>query len=77
MKTPLSSIVALALSMLAGAAAIGCTPEVRLAPARHSPIWQDTGTPPANIAHEREVRYYRDEAGAVWDDRGRKVDAGS
>ena len=76
MKTPPSAIVALALTMLAGVAAIGCTPEVRIAPIRHAPIWHDNGTPPATIA-EREVRYYRDESGAVWDDRGRKVGTGS
>lgn len=73
MKTLPSFCAALALTMLAGAIAIGCTPEVRMAPARHAPIWQDAGTPPATIALEREVRHYRDETGAVWDDRGRKV----
>lgn len=77
MKTPASFPVALALTILAGVAAIGCTPEVRLVPAQLAPIWQDTGTPPATIALEREVRYYRDESGTVWDDRGRKVGSGS
>lgn len=77
MKTLASFLVSLALTMLASVAAIGCTPEVRFATAQHAPIWQDTGTPPATIAQEREVRYYRDEAGAVWDDRGRKVGPGS
>jgi hypothetical protein len=77
MKTLPSFLVALALTMLAGVAATGCTPEVRFAPIRHTPIWHDNGTPAANIALEREMRYYRDEAGTVWDDRGRKVEAGS
>jgi hypothetical protein len=77
MKTPLSFPVALALTVLAGVAAVGCTSQVRLAPIRHAPIWHDNGTPPATIALEREVRHYRDEAGAVWDDRGRRVGAGS
>jgi len=76
MKTLASFLVALALTISAGVAVTGCTPEVRIAPARHAPIWHDNGTPSATMA-EREVRYYRDEAGAVWDDRGRKVEAGS
>ncbi len=73
MKTLPAFPVALSLTILAGMAAIGCTPEVRIAPIRHAPIWHDNGTPPATVAQERERRYYRDEAGAVWDDRGRKV----
>jgi len=77
MKTLLSFLVAFGLSMLAGLAGIGCTHEIRYAPIRHAPIWHDNGTPPGTIAMEREVRYYRDEAGAVWDDRGRKVGSGS
>lgn len=58
----------------ASVVAAGCpAPGARIAPRTHTPIWQDTGTPPSTIAHEREVRYYRDERGALWDDRGRKV----
>lgn len=39
-----------------------------------APAWKDTGTPPASIVTlEREVRYYKDETGAIWDDRGRKL----
>lgn len=30
--------------------------------------------PALEVPLEREVRYYRDETGAVWDDRGRKLD---
>lgn len=30
-----------------------------------------------SIALEREVRYYVDEQGALWDDRGRKLDRAS
>lgn len=58
---------------LAGAVIIaGCAvPAPAAAPAR----WQDTGTPPASVALEREVRYYRDSSGALWDDRGRRVEA--
>ncbi len=77
MKTLPALLVARALTILVGVAAVGCSPEVRIAPARQAPIWHDNGTPPATVAHEREMRYYRDEAGAVWDDRGRKVGAGS
>jgi hypothetical protein len=72
MKTFSVSFLALAGVVGAGCQASGS----RIAPRIHTPIWQDTGTPPATIA-ERAMRYYRDETGAVWDDRGRKLEAGS
>jgi hypothetical protein len=74
MKTPLLSLMA-----LAGLFAAGCTaPGISVAPRTHAPAWHDTGTPPASVVVlEREVRYYRDETGAIWDDRGRKLGAGS
>lgn len=62
------------LLVLAGlATAAGCSAPVSRAeiPPR-SPGWTDSGTPAPSIAMEREVRYYRDETGAVWDDRGKK-----
>ena len=66
------------LIALAGVVAAGCAaPGSRIYPQTHTPLWRDTGTPPVTIAQEREVRYYHDERGAVWDDRGRKVGAGS
>ena len=40
-----------------------------------NPGWPDVGTPAPSIAMEREARYYVDEKGAIWDDRGRKRDA--
>lgn len=40
-------------------------------PIARSPAWIDAGTP--SIAREREIRFYADEKGAVWDDRARKA----
>src|SRR5688500_20371601 len=39
MKTLLSFLVAFGLSLLAGLAAIGCTPVMRYAPLRPAPVW--------------------------------------
>jgi hypothetical protein len=39
------------------------------------PGWPDVGTPAPSMALEREARYYVDEKGVVWDDRGKKHDA--
>jgi hypothetical protein len=39
------------------------------------PAYPDPGTPAGSVALERETRYYVDEKGVVWDDRGRKMDA--
>lgn len=67
--------LALALAPIAGAGCATAPPTV-VAPGTHAPTWQDTGTPPASVVTlEREVRYYTDEAGAVWDDRGRRLGA--
>ena len=73
MKTPPLLLATMALAVAAACAA----PELREAPPEPAPPWNDTGTPPATVGvQEREVRYYRDETGAIWDDRGRKVSAG-
>jgi hypothetical protein len=60
--------------MLAGAAlAAGCSsPSSRL---DLPPRWLDAGTPSTTVAVERVTRYYVDETGALWDDRGRKYEA--
>jgi hypothetical protein len=34
----------------------------------------DAGTPATSTAAERETRYYKDENGILWDDRGKKRD---
>lgn len=34
-------------------------------------VWLDAGTPLDSTALARDIRYYRDEQGQVWDDRGR------
>lgn len=63
---------ALLLALVAGIAA-GCAPiPVAVAPA---PEEVGTAVPAAAPLEylEREVRYYRDESGALWDDRGRRV----
>ena len=61
--------------------ATGCAPvTVRWqSPTGVSPM--EAGTPSGNVAARevsdgREVRYYRDESGAIWDDRGRKLAPG-
>jgi hypothetical protein len=38
------------------------------------PGWPDTGTPPATIA-ARDVRFYRDEQGVLWDDTSKRHEA--
>lgn len=47
---------------------------VRVAPDALGPSWIDAGTPAGTLHMEREIRYYKDEQGMVWDDRGRKVE---
>ena len=60
----------LLIAAAAVAAAAGCAnPPARI---ERAPAFRDTGTPPATIALQREVRYYTDESGAIWDDRGTK-----
>ena len=64
------------LTTLAGVAiAAACSAPATLVerPAARGPGWIDAGTP--SLAREREVRFYADQKGAVWDDRGRKHEA--
>ena len=52
----------------------GCsTPAVKVDPPARGPSWVDAGTPASTLHMEREIRYYVDEQGMVWDDRGKKV----
>ena len=37
------------------------------------PGWPDAGTPAATVA-AREVRFYRDDKGVMWDDTGRRYE---
>jgi hypothetical protein len=66
---------AVAIAILGAAAVAGCAdPPARSAsPAREA---APTGMRPAvpSVALEREIRYYRDEQGDLWDDRGRKLE---
>ena len=39
------------------------------------PRWRDAGTPPEAVAVLRVARYYVDDTGSAWDDRGPKVEA--
>lgn len=61
--------------MLVAVAAIlaaGCSmPLGRVAQPSHAPVRLEP-TEPTAVATEREIRYYRDEQGAIWDDRGRR-----
>ena len=72
MKALIATIVGASL------AAAGCSsPNSRTDLPARDPGRLDTGTPAAQtIAMEREIRYYVDEKGVVWDDRGRKHEAG-
>ena len=62
-------------TMLAACAFVvsGCSsPAVKVAPREPEPSWVDAGTPASTVHMEREIRYYVDEQGMVWDDRGKK-----
>jgi hypothetical protein len=63
------------LSTLAAAALLGCTslPERIAAPPRAAAP-QVAYQPAPAIALEREIRYYFDEQGDLWDDRGRRLE---
>jgi hypothetical protein len=63
-RAPLGTMLAFC-AVIAG----GCpSPAVKVAPAARG-TWADT--PARSMDVEREVRYYTDEQGMVWDDRGR------
>ena len=66
--------VSLGTMMAAGAVLAGscAEPAVRVAPVVLGPSWVDAGTPASTTHLEREIRYFVDERGMVWDDRGRK-----
>ena len=60
--------IALAVLLAAGCAAAPVATKERVS------VRSDAqSAPPPTL--EREVRYYRDEQGTVWDDRGRRQDA--
>ena len=64
------------LGLAACTIAMGCSTVPEKAPAaRFAPSWIDAGTPAGTLGSEREIRYFIDERGAVWDDRGRKLEA--
>ena len=66
MRAPLGAMLAFC-AVIAG----GCpAPAVKVAPSARGTPWVDT--PSRSMDVEREVRYYTDEQGMVWDDRGKK-----
>ncbi len=68
--TPLPAFL---MTLAAIAAVVGCSPpNVRAELSPPDPAVIDAGTPAASVAAKREVRYYVDETGAVWDDRGKR-----
>lgn len=71
MKVLLSVLVAFGAAIVASCS----TSATRLDDPVLKPGWPDVGTPAPSMALERQARYYVDEKGAVWDDRGRKQDA--
>lgn len=67
--------VLLLAAFASAALAPGCAPVIRADIAPAAPAvrgWKDAGTPKPSVELEREVRYYKDEKGEVWDDRGRR-----
>jgi hypothetical protein len=72
------------MALAAIAVAAGCaSPPSRLGDPAYKPTmepvrkqsWPDTGTTNTPHAMEREIRYYVDEQGILWDDRGRRQTA--
>ena len=64
---------ALSVPLAAAALATACAPPaLRADPAPQAAASKEAGTPAASLERERQVRYYRDETGAIWDDRGQK-----
>jgi len=76
MKNPVSrsksAPLALALGLVAVAA--GCTSPASHPNQVHEPGWTDTGTPARPVSIDRLARYYVDEDGVLWDERGRKYE---
>jgi uncharacterized protein YceK len=63
------------LLLLAGTAAVaGCSTAVSLDAPPRDRGWMDAGTPATSVKVDGETRYYKDENGVVWDDRGKKRD---
>jgi hypothetical protein len=63
------------LALAAGSLAAGCTsPTTGVADPPRGPAWKDAGTPVTSTVPGREMRYYKDENGILWDDRGKKRD---
>jgi hypothetical protein len=58
----------LALAGVAG----GCQSQATQFDRSHEPGWRDTGTPVRPVGIDRLARYYVDEDGTLWDERGRK-----
>ena len=69
-------ILSLSAMALAGIVAAGCpAPETRTGPRNQAPAWKDTGTPSNSVVTvDPAIRYYRDSTGALWNDRGKRVD---
>ena len=60
------------LALIAAATvAAGCSTASVEAPPRDR-SWMDAGTPATSIKADRETRYFKDENGVLWDDRGKK-----
>jgi hypothetical protein len=68
---PLPPLLLTLAGLVVAASCSSPTSRVAVSP----PAYLGPGTPAASVALERETRYYVDEKGAVWDDRGRKMEA--
>ena len=66
-----SAVVALAAAVLAA----GCTsPTSSTESLPRGRSWLDAGTPTISSVAGRETRYFKDENGVLWDERGKKRD---
>lgn len=63
------------MAIAAAALAVGCTsPTSSTESAPRGRSWLDAGTPTTSSVVGPETRYFKDENGVLWDDRGKKRD---
>ena len=65
MRSTLFAIFAVSCTIAACSAPTAVTRPARV------PGWPDAGTPAATVA-AREIRFYRDDKGVLWDDTGKR-----
>jgi hypothetical protein len=73
----MSAAPTLAAVLACAVLATGCSWPIASADPPARAVRLDMGLSGDAVPLEREIRYYRDEQGAVWDDRGRKQAPGT